>query len=126
MDARSAKRRIGVIVIFLFSVVGCSKGGGDPATPNAKDDVLVIGEVTAIVDQVPADGDAVIEIELEDGGSDRLIFGSLHTYPPPTEEKWNLYDLIRRVEQGDVVRAEGRRSERGLELDSLAILAGRQ
>jgi hypothetical protein len=85
----------------------------------------VTGEVTGVEDLVPVDGGVTIEIDLDSGGKDRLLFPSLFTYPPPDEATVELYDLVRRVETGDRVRARGERTTEGIRIRELAILSGR-
>ena len=83
-----------------------------------------MGEVAEVQDQVPVDGGVTIAVTTQSGGTERLLFPSLHTPSPPSQQALSLYDLLRRVKVGDFIRAEGRRTTAGIELQSLAILAG--
>jgi hypothetical protein len=81
--------------------------------------------VVEFQDETPVDGGVTITVTTQSGGTERLLFPSLFTDPPPSQHVINLYDLVRRVEVGDLVRAEGKRTTAGVELESLAILGGR-
>lgn len=116
-------KRIGFICIVFCSIVavGCSCDDTPSVNPTESQLVIVSGEVTAIDDRVPVDGGVTIDVRLADGGTERLLFGSLHTSPPPSQERLDLYDVIARLQVGDRVRATGVRVEGGIELESLVI-----
>ncbi len=95
-----------------------------PSGPGTSGLVVVTGRVTQIENAVPVDGGVRIDIILEGGKTEQLLFPSLFTSPPPSEETLKLYDVIRRVELGDRIRAEGKRVPAGIELEALAILEG--
>ena len=119
-----------LLATFCIAFLGCGNknqdgNDGPPVGLTADGDVVVTGEVLEIVDQVPVDGGVTISVTTSDGITERLLFPSLFTYPPPSEQTIKLYDLVRRVEVGDVIRAEGKRTENGVELQSLTILSGR-
>ena len=103
------------------SVSGCGRDSGTPSSASGQ--VTVVGKVTRIEDNVPADGGVTIEVAQENGGSETLYFGSLFTVPRPTEERTQLYEKIRQVETGDRIRAKGtRRAEGGIALEDIAVL----
>jgi hypothetical protein len=111
-------------VIVLSGLVGaCGSDDSDPVQPGPATEV-VIGEITRIDNQIPVDGGIVLDLTADNGGTDRLLFPSLFTNPPPGEAVLRLYDLVRRVEIGDRVRAEGIRTDYGVDLESLWILEG--
>ena len=85
--------------------------------------VTVTGHVTRKDDQVPVDGGVEIDLRLDDGANERLYFGSLFTYPPPSRERQELYGVLVQVSVGNRVRARGTRSESGsIALEELTIL----
>ena len=109
----------------LFSILimsGCSDESPPPPTgTNGSDLVEVIGDVTFIYDNVAADGGVTIDLELDDESIERLLFAPLY-WGGDSDERWLLYSKIQQVEVGDRVRAEGRRTDRGIELEDLVIL----
>jgi hypothetical protein len=111
-----------VLMVLPFLFLACGNDG--PAGPSSGS-VVVTGTVVEFQDMTPVDGGVTITVAPQGGGTERLLFPSLFTYPPPSQEVMNLYDLVRRVEVGDSVRAEGTRTTDGVELESLAILGGR-
>jgi hypothetical protein len=125
MNRTSRTVRISIILTSLAMLIGCSEEGAGPATPEETQNVVVRGEVTRIQDNTDVDGGIALDIELEDNGSERLILGSLFTVPPPSEDHLRLYDVVRRVELGDIVRAEGVRKDHGIILEELWIVDGR-
>jgi hypothetical protein len=84
--------------------------------------VTVTGVVTAIDDDVPVDGGVVIDLQLEDGETVQLFFGSLYTVPPPRQWQIDLYQVIAGLEIGDRVSATGTRVPLGIGLRHLRIL----
>ena len=110
-----------MLAAVLPLLAGC---GSDPAPAPPGTETLT-GVVTAVDDRVPVDGGVTIEIDLDGGGKDRLLFPSLFTYPPPDEATIELYDLVRRVETGDRIRAKGERTTEGIRIRELAILSGK-
>jgi len=106
-------------------LLGCGNGNRGFFAPAPGAHVMVTGEVIAFDDQVPADGGATITVNTAAGGAVRLLFPSLHTSPPPSQQTIDLYDLVRRVQVGDLIRAEGRHAASGVEIESLAILERR-
>jgi len=115
----------GMVAMVLAGTNGCGGDENGPTGPSAAGNVVVTGEVTAIQNEIAVDGGIILDVDLTGGGSDRLIFGSLFTVPPPSEAQLALYDVVRRVEVGDVVRGEGRRRGDGVVLEKLWILDGR-
>jgi hypothetical protein len=84
--------------------------------------VTLIGIVTQIDDDVPVDGGTVVELQLDNGETARLFFGSLFTDPPPPQWRFDLYGVIAGLELGDRVRAIGTRVLGGITLRGLTIL----
>ena len=73
---------------------------------------------------VPSDGGVTITITAGMGRTEQLLFPSLFTVPPPSQATMDLYDVVRRVQVGDRVRADGTRTASGIALESLVILPG--
>jgi hypothetical protein len=117
---------LALLATSFLIVFGCGKGSDVSTGPTPAGTVVVTGEVVEVQNLVPVDGGVTIEITLEGGKTERLLFPSLFTSPPPTEEMLSLYSVVRRVEIGDLVRAQGKRTSAGIELEALAILAGRR
>jgi hypothetical protein len=84
--------------------------------------VTVTGVVTQKDDQVPVDGGVTITLELDEGGTELLLFGSLFTDPPPDDEKLELYRKIVEVQVGSHVKATGIRGDQGIDLTDLVVL----
>jgi hypothetical protein len=118
------RRSTSLLAILLPAAlcVACSDDTG-PGQP-LENGTIVTGTVTAIQNDIPVDGGILLDIDVADDGSDRLVFPSLFTPQQPSEETLRLYDVVRRVEVGDVVRAEGAREQSGLLLQKLWILDG--
>lgn len=110
--------------LVLVLLVGCGSDDDAPSAPSGPRTEIVTGEVTALEDMTPVDGGLTIDIALGDDRADRLYLPSLFTAEPPGEDLLRLYDVARRVEPGDVVRAEGQRNGEGLLISSLWILDG--
>jgi len=113
-----------LLATSLLLPLGCRKGGDGPTGPTPGANVVVTGDVVEIRDLVPVDGGVTITVTTRSGGTEILLFPSLFTNPPPSQHTIDLYDVVRRVEVGDLVRAEGMRTAAGVELESLAILGG--
>jgi hypothetical protein len=103
----------------LVVLAGCSS---DSTLPGGERLVTVTGVVTHIDDRVPVDGGVTITLELEGGGTELLLFGSLFTSPPPGEERLELYQKIRAAEVGSRVRVAGIRRDEGIELTDMVVL----
>ena len=122
-----------VIKLFLLAAFavsstvlsGCGADDGAPVTPEPTSIVVATGEVTAIQNDIAVDGGILLDVDLLNDGSERLILHSLFTDLPPTDEHLALYDVVRRVEIGDLVQGEGARSDFGIVLEKLWILDGR-
>ena len=84
--------------------------------------VTVVGAVTRIDDRVPVDGGVTIDLLLDDGPHEVLLFESLFTNPPPTEERLQLYEKIGRVVVGSRVRAVGEKRPDGIWLEDIEVL----
>lgn len=114
-----------LLSLVLSALPGCGKDENGPSGPAPATQVVVTGDVVEVDDQTPVDGGATITLTVHGGATERLLFPSLYTAPPPSQVTIDLYDLVRRVEPGDTVRAEGQRTAAGIALESLAILRGR-
>jgi hypothetical protein len=119
-----AKRILATLcsAFFLVGVPGCSSNDTLIGDSDSSQPVAVIGEVKTIDDQVPVDGGVTIDIELDDGGSERLLFGSLFTSQGSSQERLDLYQVIVELEIGDLIEAKGTRTANGIEIDELTIL----
>ena len=107
--------RLGMLILFV-AIGGCSE------IYAPQDLVTVTGEVLSIEDLVPIDGGVTIDLSLSDGETEKLFFESLFTYPPPSQERLDLYQVIRDVDIGDQVRAAGIRNDNGLVLEEIEVL----
>jgi hypothetical protein len=112
------KRSGGVVALSLL-LLGC---GSNPAPGTS---VIVTGDVVAIEDLVPVDGGVTITVTTQRGETERLLFPSLFTVPRPSQQTIDLYDVVRRVEVDDLIRAAGKRTTAGVELESLTIVVAR-
>jgi len=110
-------------IVAMLLVVACSDDEGARTVDPATDVITVTGKVTYKDDRVPVDGGVIMELALDDGGTETLLFGSLYTDPPPSQEQWALYQVIVTVDLGDRVVASGRRNEYGLLLETLQVLS---
>ncbi|MDH3215472.1 MAG: hypothetical protein OEN01_04165 [Candidatus Krumholzibacteria bacterium] len=115
---------LSALMAALTVLAACGTNGDDSTTPGTDNGVVASGEVTHIQNEIAVDGGITLDIDLVDDGSHRLIFPGLFTSPPPTDEDLRLYDVVRRVEIGDLVRAEGVRRDHGIILEKLWILDG--
>lgn len=107
--------------VLLLILLGCANGSDGPTSPS----VIVTGDVVAIQDLVPVDGGVTITVTTQSGETERLLFPSLFTVPAPSQQTINLYQVVQRVAVGDLIRAAGKRTAAGVELESLVILGGR-
>lgn len=109
------------LLLSCFVVSGCSDEHSAPATgPTRSDLVTVTGEVTFIYDNIAADGEVRIDLKLNDGAAERLVFASF--WGNDSEERRNLYATIQDIEIGDRVTATGKRKSSGIEIEELTIL----
>ena len=121
---KEIKRTLAVIcsAFFLLGVLGCSSDETPSGHSSESQPVVVVGEVMTVDDRVPVDGGVTIDIGLDGGESERLLFGSLFTYPAPSQERLDLYQVIVELEIGDRVQATGSRTVDGIEIEELVIL----
>jgi hypothetical protein len=112
-----------IATVVVFQAACSSDDGSGTIVPTDPAVVTVTGEVTHKDDQVPVDGGVTMTLELDDGGIETLLFGSLFSHPPPSQEQLDLYRVIASVNVGDRVTAKGQRSEEGVSLEQLVILA---
>ena len=110
-----------VITISLFLLIPLSCSDDKCTNPQNSNLAVVTGEVTFIYDNVAADGGVIIDLKLDNGKAERLLF-SPYYWGDDSEERWQLYAKIQEVEVGDRVRGRGQRTDRGIELEELTIL----
>lgn len=112
------------LVVILVLPTGCSEEDGVTVTgpnPQVSGVVSVTGKVTRIADDIPVDGNAVIDLEVVGGKREVLYLPSFFTHPPtPAQER--VYQVIIQLREGDRVRAVGNRTRFGIELQSLTII----
>jgi hypothetical protein len=112
-----------LFVGILLLLPGCrdedSLKVGSPSDPPR---VTVVGYVTAIDDMTPVDGGVKIELRLDKGSTAFLLFGSLFTSPPPDEATLQLYEIVRRLEIEDHIRATGIETDLGIVIEELTVL----
>jgi hypothetical protein len=106
-------------VCSFLSLPGC--GDDDPVDPGTGA-VVVAGTVVEVRDETPFDGGVVITITTAQAATERLLFPSLHTSPPPSQQTIDLVDRARRVVVGAVLRATGTRTADGVKVESFEIL----
>ncbi len=113
-------RKFQVLAIAIpVMLVGCSS---DSTPPQGERVVTVTGVVGQIDDGVPVDRGVTITLELDEGGTELLLFGSLFINPPPDEKRLELYQKILQVEVGSRVKATGFRGDQGIDLTDLVVL----
>jgi hypothetical protein len=111
-----------LLLVLLIAVVGCSDDGAPPPSGPTKSDLIeTTGDVTFIYDNVAADGGVTIDLELEDGTTERLMFAPFY-WGEDSEERWDVYAKIKELEIGDCVTAVGRRTDRGIEIEDITKL----
>lgn len=113
------------LVVILILPTGCSEESDDSVTgsnPELVSDVVsVTGKVTRIADDIPVDGNAVIDLEVVGGKQEVLYLPSFFAHPPtPAQE--DVYQVIKQLSEGNQVKAVGKRTRFGIELQSLTIL----
>jgi hypothetical protein len=114
----------GVCGLVALALLAACDDDSNVAVQDPQANVSVSGEVTNIQNDIAVDGGIVLDIAVAKDGQDRLVFGGLFTVPPPTNDDLKLYDVVRRVEVGDMVRGWGVRRESGIILEKLWILDG--
>lgn len=111
---------IGLLVAILVLPTGCSEEDVAPGGPNSQQ-VTVTGTLTQIRDDIPVDGGAILDLELDDGSTDALYLPPFSAQPP-TEEQEQAYQLIQQLKPGDRVKGRGERTDYGIRLGSLTKL----
>ena len=119
--SRISKSLLTLLGASFFIIGGCGDDSSAPTAPEGTN-VVVTGEVVEVQNAIPSDGGITLTVTPEVGGTEQLLFPSLFTLPPPSEETFRLYDVVKRVEVGNVVRAVGIRTTAGIALESLVIL----
>jgi hypothetical protein len=121
--------RSGFGVALLLGALAAFGGCHDPETSppvvpsGAETTVLVAGTVLSIDDGTPYDGGVIISLATGPDRTIELRFGSLFTYPPPTPERFALYETIRSLAPGDRVVACGHPTEAGIDLTGIVKIA---
>lgn len=105
-------------LVMVFALGGCSTS--EVAAPDGQ--VTVTGIITEIVDQTPVDGGVSISLATSDDTTERLLFGSLFTSPPPSADRLEIYEQIQTARVGSRVRASGTRRPDGIELAEFRVL----
>jgi len=109
------------LVVILVLPTGCSEEESAPPSGPDSDLVSVTGDVARIINDIPVDGDATVDVELDDGKTEILYVPSLWT-GPWTEEQEEAYQVIRELKIGDRINAVGIRVRHRIELKTLTIL----
>lgn len=110
----------GLIALLAMTATGCNDATGVPRDDG--DDLQ--GTVESVYDDMPSDGGAGLWLRDEaDGALKHAYLPSLFTYPPPDEATLaaveRVMPVLRRLQPGDRVLAEGRLDEGGLRLERL-------
>ena len=109
------------LVVILVLPTGCSEEESAPPSGPESDLVSVTGAVARIINDIPVDGDATVDIMLEDGKTEILFLPSLWD-GEWTEEQNEAYRVYRELKIGDRVNAVGKRVRHRIELKTLTIL----
>lgn len=75
--------------------------------------------VRSIVDQVPADGGVMIQLEDGEGHSFEAWLPSFFRMPPPPQSDWDLYTSIQKLRSGDRVVIIGPLTDAGIRIMGL-------
>ena len=106
-------------IVWLVAIVALSTGCSNPSGPDSEL-VSVTGTVTGISAILQVDGFVKMEIEsLGDGKTEHLY---LLRRTITEEEFRQIHAVTLQLEIGDVVEAQGERTEAGIELHSMTIL----
>jgi hypothetical protein len=116
--------RTASVILLCSSVVGCSTENDTPAGASNPDVDSVTGVVTKIEDYVPVDGGVSIELKLDNGQTDTAFLPSFFTAPPPPQEQYEIYEMIRELEIGDRITVEGQRTSKGIKIEQLTVASG--
>lgn len=105
-------------------LVCVAAGCGDSTGPSRDDRDQLRGTVESVYDDMPTDGGAGLWlVDDADGALKHAYLPSLFTAPPPDEATLDAVDrvmpVLRRLQPGDRVLAEGRLEEDGLRLELL-------
>ena len=109
------------LVVILVLPTGCSEEESAPPSGPVSDVVSVTGAVKRIINDIPVDGDATVEIMLEDGKTETFFLPSLWG-GEWTEAQNEAYGVYRELKIGDHVKAEGKRVGHRIKLETLTIL----
>jgi hypothetical protein len=109
------------LVVILVLPTGCSEEESAPPSGPDSDLVSVTGAVARIVNDIPVDGDATVDIMLENGKTEIFYLPSLwgNEWTPEQNEAYRVY---RELKIGDRVNAVGTRMKHRIELKTLTIL----
>jgi len=120
---RCAVLRHAVVALVFAVVLGCSGDDQTPAMADGTDPESVTGTVTDIEDLVPVDGGVMIALQLANGQMDKAFLPSFFTPTPPPPEQNEVYQVIQQLSIGDRVKAAGKRTSQGLQLQKLMVLS---
>ena len=109
------------LVVILVLPTGCSEEESAPPSGPESDLVFVTGAVARIINDIPVDGDATVDIMLENGKTESFFLPSLWG-GEWTEEQNEAYRVYRELKIGDRVNAVGKRVRNRIELITLTIL----
>lgn len=98
-------------------VAGCD-GVNQPIPPSVLEgpDVIVVGILLSIDDNVPSDGPVILTIRTDEGDSVTAYLPSFFTAVPPPEENWEIYQTIQTLSPGTRVAVTGHPTSNGLEI----------
>ena len=106
-------------IVWLIAILVIPTGCSNPNGPDV-DLVSVTGTVTGISAVLQLDGFVEIEIESLGAGKTEHLF--LLRRATTEEEFRQIHSVTLQLEVGDVVEAQGERTEAGIELHSMTIL----
>lgn len=112
--------RAGLIALLAAGAAGCSDSTDAPRDERDR----LQGTVESVYDDLPTDGGAGLWLRDDaDGALKHAYLPSLFTYPPPDDATLAAVDrvmpVLRRLQPGDHVLAEGQLDEQGLRLELL-------
>jgi hypothetical protein len=101
------KRAFYVVLVFILTASYTLFGA------DYSENITVVGTIDYVDDQTALDGPVTINLQLENGSIEILIFGSLYT-PTASRERDSLYNrVVATLNIGDQVRASGPREKDG-------------
>jgi hypothetical protein len=109
------------LVVILVLPTGCSEEESARPSGPQSDLMSVTGAVARIINDIPVDGEAVVDVMLEDGKIEILYLPSLWV-GPWTEDQNEAFKVFMELKIGDRVNAQGKRDGERIELITLTIL----